>query len=127
MDKARNLQFTSVAVAEVNFDDYVSGAGEVVISVPAGAYLTGGHVNVVTAWDSATSSTGVALDVDSASLYGNVDMKAAGITAITLPATQYADGTDVTLTITDVGAPTQGKAYVVVEYIVPGRGHEVAY
>lgn len=131
MPVTRNVQYPSVAVAviEVGVTDYTSAAAFALAGVPAGAYVVGGHINVVTAWDSATSAVldvGDGVDADEYTTTP-VDLKTAGITALDVTGYVYALGDTIDGVVTEVGAPTVGKAVVSLEYLVPDRGHEVSY
>lgn len=97
---------------------------EATFKLPAGAQLVDVVVDVLTAYDSATSAT---LTVGSASAgtqyAGSVDGKTAGRVRPTFSAAQLAAmddigaNTTVYATVTSVGQPTAGQARVTVLYV----------
>lgn len=125
--KAQTVQFPAVAHVLVPFGDVESGVANAVCQIPAGATVIGGEINVVTAYDSATSASldlGDAVDDDEYTA-SPVDLTAAGRTALTLTGYKYAETSDISATITLTGATTAGVVAITIMYVVDGRGHEV--
>jgi hypothetical protein len=99
--------------------DWVAGATEKVIDLPAGAQVISGWVLVITPYDSATSAV---LDVGDAALqnrYANdIDLKTAGRKNLTPTGFITTAQGAITATLAQVGTATVGEARVYIEYIV---------
>lgn len=121
-------QYPLVAMIPFNFEDLVEGEA-VEVQVPANAIVTGGSVILSTLMNSQTSDTLAVGDAETADRYASgIDGKATGFTALTPTGKAYATTDSVVLSWTGVGdAPTQGKGFLVVEYVRPGRANEVQY
>ena len=111
-----------------------SGGGLVqsaTVYIPAGARITGFTIDVLTAFDSATSATlSIGTSAGATTYVGSVNAKTAGRAAPTLSAAQLAAmaglttaGADsatvapVVVTVTSVGAPTAGVVTVGIDYV----------
>ena len=119
-------QYVLAAVVKVDYEDMAAGAVPFA-ELPAGAHIVGGEVNVVTPFNSTTNALSVG-DSGSATRYANaVDLKTAARTALTANNVYVTDTTKNLIgTIAQTGAaPTAGLAYVVIQYVVPGKAHEV--
>ena len=117
-----------VAIAKVAYDDLTSGSAFEIVKLPYNSIVTGGYINVTTVWNSATSDVadiGDATD-DNRHTSSQVDLAAAGRTALTLTGYTNTGGENLNITWTGTGAaPTTGAATIVVEYIIDGRATEV--
>lgn len=122
--KANGRQYPMVAVQEFDYTDTAAGAVE--INLPAGAVVIGGGIAVDTAWNSGTSAAMDAGDSGSAERYAaDIDLKAAGYTALEPTAFKYAANDKVLLASALVGtAATAGAGRAIVQYIVSNRAHE---
>lgn len=115
------VQKVRTAYVEVDYTDLPSGTFTGLIELPPGALPTGGSAYVLTASDAATSETINVGTSSSGSAYGSVaNSKAAGRTALTLPAAPTTGKTVVGLTRTSVGAQTVGTYGLHVEYVIAG-------
>lgn len=119
-----------VAIQELTFED-INASGEVTLfQIPSGSIVTGGHVNVSTAFTDATTLTldvgisGGDIDIWTPTI---IDLKTAGGTALDVTTTAGAADkatvfTAVAGTVTLTGtAPTAGAVEVVLEYAMSGR------
>lgn len=98
---------------------------DITFVLPKNAQITNFFIDVLTAYDSATSAT---LSIGSASAgtqyVGSVNAKTAGRAAPTLSAAQLlamsniSTNTTVYATITSVGQPTAGSVRVTVQYVI---------
>jgi hypothetical protein len=124
-------QYTLAAVQAFDYTDSLDGTLEALsIQLPVNAIITGGYINVTTAFDTGTTHV---LDLDddgtgTTAILNAVNLKSAAITEIS-GLGEYVDGTAVTgnLQVTDTPAgtdPTAGQGYIVVEYVVVGRANE---
>lgn len=118
---------------DVNYDGIKAGTGSSLSGIafnlfelPAGAVVIGGDVQVLTAFNSATSDTLSIGDSGSATRYASaVNIKTAARTALTVPARQVSTTEKVQATWTGAGtAPTAGLVLVTLQYIIPGRAVE---
>lgn len=125
IEKQGGRQWPLTAKVSFTYAD-IDGEAIEVADLPGGAVVTGGYVVIVNAWDSATSATLDVGDKTTATKYvTGVDAKAAGGTAL-VPAGAPFDVKDaLTVTVTNVGTPTVGDGYVVLQYIIDGRSNEV--
>lgn len=118
---------------DVNSDGIKAGTGSSLSGIafnlfelPAGAVVVGGDIQVLTAFNSATSDTLSIGDSGSATRYASaVNIKTAARTALSVPARQVS-GTEKVLAVwTGSGtAPTAGQVLVTLQYIIPGRSVE---
>jgi hypothetical protein len=127
-----NVSRQTVLYAERDFDyaDFTSGVAKPIIYLPAGSRVLRGAIDITTAFNSATSSTitlGDTEGVDDVDRYAAaVDGKAAAITAFTAKTNAVLETAEaVTMTVTNVGAPTAGAGKVWIEYIVDNRTTEI--
>lgn len=102
-----------------------------IFELPAGAIVVGGQISVITAFNSATSDVVDLGDSGSATRYASaLNVHTAGGVALSrsdyvLPATGGNTG-NIKLKWTGVGAaPTAGEILVAVEYVLPGKSHEI--
>lgn len=97
-----------------------------VINLPAGAVVVGGEMVVETVSNDTGTATISVGDSSSATRYlAATNIKAAARTALTL--TGYrSDGASIRITLANQnGNATTGKVTVRVQYVIPGRAHEV--
>lgn len=97
-----------------------------VVDLPPNAVVTGGGVLVDTAFNSTTNGLDVG-DADDPDRYTSavVDLKTVGYTALDGEFLRYPAGKTLTFDYTTTGtAPTTGKAYVLIEYVIVGRATE---
>ena len=117
----------TVLIAEQPFDytELDTAAAVVAVDLPPGAIVTGGHINVNTAFDSTTNTVSIG-DTGSATRYGaTVDLKTLGATALTGVPFYNSTGLAVQLTYAETGAATTaGAGTLVVEYVIEGRANE---
>lgn len=117
----KGVQAPSVKVAEIDLADLTSAEALDIISLPAQAVVTGGHVYVSEAFNSTSSDALTIGDLDDADEYKtSMSVQATGLTALvpTGIACTTANQRTITLTWTSGGGtPTTGKLRVVLEYI----------
>lgn len=97
-----------------------------VINLPSGAVVTGGELVVETVSNDATTATVSVGDSASAARYlGATNIKAAARTAL-VPTGYRGLGENLRITVANgTGGATTGKVTVRVQYVIPGRAHEV--
>ncbi len=125
--KQNGRQSKLTATATIDAADWAAAAAPVGFDLPYNAIVTGGEIIVETVFDSTTNTMSVG-DSGSATRYASaVNLKAAARTALTLTGFRYTgSGGSVLLTYAMTGtAPTQGKAFINLEYIVVDRATEV--
>jgi hypothetical protein len=121
--------------ADVRFDWVAAGPAVAththtgVISLPAGARVTGGEIVVdllFATTGTATIDVGDGLEVDRYTTSAPVDLETAARTALSLDGFRYVENDGIKITIV-VGAAvtTAGLCYVRVEYVVDGRADGV--
>lgn len=118
-------QYPLVAVADLRIANIGTGNG-IAVKVPVGALVTV-KAHVVTAFDSATTTTISASDGTSTHISAK-DAKAAALTNVTvdIPTKFYPSGGTITFTMAETGATaTVGRILATVEYVVLNRGNEV--
>lgn len=129
IEESVGRQYTLVAgPVDVLFSDVVSGVASDIGNIPGKAIITGGFINVVTAFDSATTDVVDIGRTDDPNAYTAtpVDLQTTGVTALDVTGEEITGKQDFGVTWTGVGtAPTQGEFYVVIEYIIRDRGNEV--
>jgi len=86
------------------------------LDIPPKAVLLSGSVKVLEVFDTGRTAA-IALDGDT--LVAAAALDAVATTALTIPTKQY--DSQVQATITTSGAMTQGKALVIVEYVIEAR------
>lgn len=120
-------QWPLVAVMEFVLDDLTSGEAGRAVVMPGGSWVIGGGLVISEAFDSGTSDTIKVGDADDDDRYAAaVDASAAGHTDLTVTGHKYTDKKTIDLTWTSDGAaPTQGRGFLYVEYLIEGRGGEV--
>ena len=55
--EATSRSYLLAVSANFSYDDFTSGTGLPFCTLPVGAYVLGGYVNIATAWDSGTSDS----------------------------------------------------------------------
>lgn len=122
-------QYALAAVQKVNFDDVTTaGLSAIQIELPPGAIVLRGSLDVTTPSNASGAGTlSVGLSGGSATAFlAATDLKTAANTAFTGGAGMYLpNGGKITLTSAANTTATAGVAYVIVEYVVVGRGNEV--
>lgn len=121
--KDSNRQAPLVAMVEIGYADIVSDVASAAIELPGGAIVTGGDVTVITPFNSGTSDVLDVGDSVTANRYANdANIHAAGRTALVPTGYVTPNVSDVSVTLTAVGAAaTAGKVRLTVEYVVNGR------
>ncbi|NIT14175.1 MAG: hypothetical protein GTN99_08055 [Candidatus Dadabacteria bacterium] len=119
-----------ILVAEVSFayTDLVSAAAEPAVQLPPNAVVVGGGIVVDTVWNSATSDLADVGDANDPNRYSasQVNLAAAGFTALDVTGYKDVDGLKIDITWTGVGAaPSQGAARMFVHYAIADRSVEV--
>ncbi len=119
-----NRQYPRAAAFPLDIENIGAG-NEVTVKLPQGAYLTDVDLNTITAFDSATTTTGTVTDGTTVFVNG-VDLKTTGNeTAANLPK-YYPNGGTLTFSIAETGATaTEGAAIGTVEYLIVGGGDEI--
>lgn len=140
LTKNRSAQYPLVQEFIFNFGDtMVNEAGATtdfktvgtpvykVFSLPVGAVALGGHLIVETAYVGPTAATVSVGDSASATRFlAATSLLAAASTALAIPVTGLASGSDVLLTFNlTVANATAGRARVRIMYTIDGRGNEV--
>jgi len=126
--KESGRQYALYADVVIDYDDLTSAVAAEAIDLPAGAIVTGGFINILTVWNSATSDVldiGDGADVDRYTPTP-LDIDAAvGMQAITVTGFEYTANDTIDVIWTGVStAPTTGQLHLVVEYILDGRANE---
>jgi len=113
-----------VALQPINFDEVKNGDVVVAVKLPPGAIVLGGALHVVTAFDGGAATLALADDSAFAALAAT-SLAAVARTALAggMTGKNYPAGTSLKATIV-AGSPTKGKAFVEVQYVVPGRATE---
>ena len=107
-------QYPLMASVDVTYDMLTSGSAEAAVDIPAGATVVGGYLVVDTAWDSATSDVLDIGDGDDVDRYtaSQIDLTAAGATALDVTAYEYTVQDTIDLTWTGAGCcPTDRGIY----------------
>lgn len=124
IDISRNKTFSlkktkSVFACELDFGDVLTSAGTYQLTkLPKEILITRASIMVITAFNSATSASGV-LSVSGTSVKGASDLKSAANTVLDAGVLQsrFATGGILEFTPTYVGAPSAGKLSILVEYV----------
>lgn len=136
----RTAQYALTATFTWNFDDTMLNTAGVsknfgssdlamvadVIPLPPNAIVIGGHLVIITAFDTAGYDVIVGDSVDTDRYMATADVKAVGTTALLTPGYINTGGLPVRLTIASDDVCTTGKARLTVNYIVDGRAQEVS-
>jgi hypothetical protein len=111
-----------VQSATLNFDATLVQSAT--FNLPINSIITGFNIDVLTAYDSATSATLTIGTAAAGTQYaGSVNAKTTGRAAPTysaaqlLAASNITTNTSVVVTVTSVGQPTAGKVFISVEYV----------
>lgn len=126
---AHERQYQLTAVQKVAFDDLLpAGLSPIAVELPPGAIVTGGGALVVTPFNATGAGLlDIGLSGGSATAFANdVNIEAAAYTAFaTGVGTYLPNGGSLTLTGVATAGSTAGELYIVVHYVVVGRGNEV--
>ena len=127
LQASTHRQWPLVAVMEFVLDDLTSGEAGRAVVMPGGSWVIGGGLVITEAFNSGTSDTMVVGDEDDDDRYAAaVDASDAGRTALTVTGHRYTGKQTIDLKWTSDGtAPTQGRGFLYVEYLIDGRGGEV--
>jgi len=108
-----------------SFDDFVTTVAIVFCTLPVGAVVTGGYVNVTTAWDITTSllDIGDSTDIDEYSSTA-IDLEVVAATALTLTGFQTTTALDDIQLIVTSTAPTVGEANLFLTYVDTTKADE---
>lgn len=137
---ARTAQYALTATFTWNYNDTMLNTSGVsknfgssdlafvgdVIPMPPNSIVTDGHLDIITAFDTAGYDIIVGDSVDTDRYMATADVKAVGTTALLTPGYINTGGLPIRLTIASDDACTTGKARLVVTYIVDGRAQEVS-
>lgn len=111
-----------VQTATLNFDGTLVQSAT--FNLPANSIITGFNIDVLTAYNSATSATLTIGTAAAGTQYaGSVNAKTAGRAAPTysaaqlLAASNISTNTSVVVTVTSVGQPTAGSVFLAIEYV----------
>lgn len=129
--KNSNRQDPLVAKADFTFADFNAGAVTATtifaaLDLPVNAIVISGHLVVTTAFNSTGAVTASVGDGGSAARYlGDTSLKSAARTALVPTGYKYTAGDAIDLDVAiATDASTAGAGYLIVEYIVDGRGVE---
>lgn len=132
--KASGRQYPLVARVPFTYEDLTSGVAEEALDLPPNAEVISGEVVVTTAWNSDGGTTPadslIVGDGDDTNRYSAsvIDLRTTGRTALDLTGYVYTGMDTVDLqwdpNSDTTTAPTQGEAFLVVEYIITGRANE---
>jgi len=109
----------SVLVANLN----VTAEAVAAVSLPYGAVVTGGFVQVKTAFDAATATLDVGDAVTADRYLADGNIAATGVRTLA-PTGYVSDGAPILITPTFADAVTEGELLVVVTYVISGRASE---
>lgn len=136
---ARTAQYALTATFTWNFSDTMLNTSGVskdfgssdlamvadVIQQPPNAIVIDGHLDIITAFDTAGYDIIVGDSVDTDRYMATADLKAVSTTPLLTPGYVNTGGLPIRLTIASDDVCTTGKARLVVTYIVDGRAQEV--
>lgn len=127
--QAHERQYQLTAVQRVVAADLLpAGLSPLVVELPPGAIVTGGGTRVVTPFNATGAGLlDIGLGGGSATAFANdVDIETAAYTAFaTGIGTYLPNGGTVTLTGVATAGATAGELFIIVHYVVVGRGNEV--
>ncbi len=111
------------AYVDINYSDITSGAAAAAIQLPANAVVLSGHIDTLTAFNSATSDVLSVGDSGSGTRYlSGSNIHGAGTANLTRTGYQYTTASDITVTWTGAGtAPSAGLVRLWISYVVLGR------
>lgn len=95
------------------------------ITLPVNSIVVGGHLDVITAFDTAGYDVIIGDDVDTDRYMATADVKAVGTTALLTPGYLNSSGKPIRITIASDDVCTTGKARLVVYFVIDGRANEV--
>lgn len=121
MSKQAERQYPLTAVFEAKHTDFDGVEPLVLGTIPSNAVIMGSALEVVEAFD----ASGLVIDAGTPPMFvlAGVAAAATGRTVGTAPAT--AVGNQDVAIFRDAATDVTGKAYVIVEYVEPGRHNEV--
>lgn len=129
--KNSNRQGSLFAKADFTFADFNAGAVTTTtiftaLDLPANAIVVGGALVITTAFVGPTAATASVGDGASAARFlGDTNLLAAARTALVPTNYKYTAGDTLDLDVAmSVAAATAGAGYLLVEYIIDGRGVE---
>lgn len=96
-----------------------------VITLPPNAIVVGGHIDTITAFDTASYAVIVGDSLDTDRYKATADIKAVGSAALLTPGYVNVGGLPVRVTITNADVCTTGQMRLVVFFVVSGRVKEV--
>lgn len=119
-------QYGLTAVVDFAYGDLTSGTSADAVELPSDAIITGGHVYISTAFNSATTDVIIVGDTDDDNEYlTSTSIAALGLTALVPTGLKLSAGKKITVTWTGVGtAPSAGAGQLVINYIRQGRSNE---
>lgn len=131
----RTSQVPLVSTFTWNFNDTMDNTSDVsknfgssdlamvadVIKQPPNAIVVGGHLEVITAFDTAGYDVIIGDSVDTDRYMATADVKALGITPLLTPGYVNVGGLPIRLTIASDDVCTTGKARIVLYHIIDGR------
>lgn len=130
--KQGGRQYPLVAKIDFTFADLAAGAVTATtiheaLDLPPGAMITGGGLNVTTAWVGPTAATASVGDGGSAARYlADTDLKAAAYTPLVPTGLIYTVEDSIDLDVaSSVAVATAGEANLTVEYVISDRANEV--
>lgn len=123
--KLIDRQWPLSAMAALTYAN-IGAANGVTIVVPPGAILLRLLVLTTTAFNSATTTTLTA--TDGTTVFASaVDVKSTGSETVSNAPKYYPTGGTIAVTLAETGAAaTAGAVFVIPEYVVTGRGNEIA-
>ena len=99
------------------------GAGnEVLLKIPAGAYVMGVQAFTTVAFDGTTNT--ITLGDGATTFVSAQDVKTLGLETAAVANKYYPTGGTITVSLAQTGTATVGQAIALVEYIVPGKWNE---
>lgn len=120
--KNANRQPPLLAYVDINLADIVSGVAQGAIELPAGATIISGSVEPMVSFNAATSASIAVGDAAVANRYlAAGDVKALSLVPLVPTGFTTTAKSDVTVTVTLVGATTTGKLRLCVQYFKDGR------
>jgi len=108
------------------FDDFVTTVVTDFCTLPVGAVVVAGELNVTTAWDITTSTIDIGYDDDPDEYTSSpLDLEVVAATSLTLTGYQVVIGDDEEIKVTIIStAPTAGEANVFLNYSDTVRADE---
>lgn len=124
--KISDRQYPLVALANLTKAN-IGAANTVTFAIPVGALVLDVGLFTVTAFDSATTTTGTIGD-GTTTFAAAVDLKTVGAETVANAPKFYPTGGTMTVTLAETGATaTVGQALAYFRYVILNRGNEMAY